>query len=93
MPIWTVPAASDLRDAWDYIAEDNEPAADRIADMLVAAADRLDRLPKLGRPGPRPGLRQFYVPKTNYKLLYCIADTGAVEILRVYHTSREWPPE
>lgn len=91
MPVWTLRAASDLREAWDHIAEENEQAADRIAEVLVAAADRLDHFPKLGRPGPYPESRQFYVPRTNYKIVYRIFD-DAVEILRVYHTSRDWPP-
>ena len=92
MPVWTLPAIVDSQEAWEHIARDNEPAADRLMEVLTSAANRLDRFPQLGRPGPFSGTRQFFVAKTPFKLIYRVLEDGSVELLRVYHTSREWPP-
>jgi toxin ParE1/3/4 len=92
MPKWTLNASNDAHEAWDRLATDNEAAADRILDLIVSAANRLDRFPLLGRPGPFPGTRQFFVPRTPFKLIYRIIPDGEIELLRVYHTSRDWPP-
>lgn len=93
MAQWTFPATSDMKGAWDHIAETNEPAADRTIATLSEAANRLDRFPRMGRPGPFSGTRQFFVPGTAYKLIYRMLANGEAEILRVYHTSRDWPPK
>jgi toxin ParE1/3/4 len=89
---WSPDALFDVDEAWSFIARDNESAADRIVVRLMEAAERLDRFPHLGRPGPEPGTRQFFVTKTPFKLIYRIVPDGGIELLRVYHTSRKWPP-
>jgi plasmid stabilization system protein ParE len=91
MPRWTPQALTDAQEAWSHIAEDNEVSADRVMDTVRAAADRLDRFPRLGRPGPLPDTRQFSVPRLPFKLVYRILDDGEVELLRVWHTARDWP--
>ncbi|MEI9887892.1 MAG: type II toxin-antitoxin system RelE/ParE family toxin [Rhizomicrobium sp.] len=92
MPRWTPPAISDLQEAWAFVAADNEAAADRQVAIVNVAANRLDRFPRLGRPMPTKDTRQFFVSRTPFKLLYRILTYDEVEILRVYHTAREWPP-
>jgi plasmid stabilization system protein ParE len=91
VPIWTPEALFDIGEAWSFIAPDNEPAADRTVARLTEAAERLDRFPRLGRPGPEPDTRQFLIPRTPFKLIYRILPDGRVELLRVFHTSRKWP--
>lgn len=91
MVVWAPAALTDLKDAWDHVAADNEAAADRIATAVDEAGNRLDRFPKMGRPGKLTGSREFSVPQTPYFLVYYLT-ADKVEIARVMHTSRQWPP-
>lgn len=90
MVVWAPTALNDLKDAWDHIASDNEAAADRIVGAVEDAGNRLDRFPRMGRPGKLPGSREFSIPRTPYFLVYYEKSSG-VEIARVVHTSRQWP--
>jgi addiction module RelE/StbE family toxin len=92
MAIWAPQALADLKEAWDYIAEENEPAADRILATIETAGNRLERFPFLGRPGRAPGSRELTVPRTRYFLVYYVQPAG-VEIARVVHSARQWPPK
>ena len=68
-------------------------APDDVAGLERAiAANRLDRLPRLGRPGSESGTRQLVVPGTPYKIFYRIIGHDEVELLRVLHGARKWPP-
>ena len=90
MPRWTADAIADIQNGWDYIAEDNVAAADRIVERLISAADILDRHPLIGRSGKEPGTRELIVSGTRYILIYR-ADGRKVEILRVLHGKQNWP--
>jgi len=92
MTRWTSDARKDIHDAWLHISENNERAADRIVETITAAGERLSRFPAMGRKGLAPGTREFSIPRTSYFLVYGIL-AGNVEIFRVMHTSRQWPPE
>jgi toxin ParE1/3/4 len=89
---WTFDAARDVQEAWSYIAADNEVAADRVLERLTSSGERLSRYPRLGRSGREPDTREFSVPKTRYILIYRIVGSD-VEILRVLHSARRWPPK
>jgi len=89
---WTSDAITDAQDAWEYVAQDNETAADRLVQTIELAADRLDEFPQMGRKGPEPGTRMLVVARTQYKLIYR-ALTNEVEILRIIHGARDWPPK
>ena len=90
MAYWTFDAIRDAQQAWDYIAADNEMAANRIVDTVEKSAQMLDRFPRIGRMGIEKGTRELVVPRTPYKLVYRIRDEG-IEILRVIHGKRAWP--
>jgi toxin ParE1/3/4 len=92
MARWTPDAINDVRQAWDYIAADNEPAADRIVERLSAVAELLDEHPFIGRTGLEPGTREFVVARTPYLLIYRLVDREP-EILRVIHGKQDWPPK
>jgi len=92
MPKWTPDAISDIQDIWEYIAADNEPAADRTIDKFEATAARLDDFPRMGKVLRRPRGRQFVVPGTLYKLIYRIR-SDEIEVLRIIHGARDWPPK
>ena len=46
----------------------------------------------LGRPGRVPGTRELVIGGLPYVIPYRMRD-GAIEILRVLHTSRRWPDD
>ena len=85
---WSPLARRDLREAIDYIAEDNPRAADAMEDGIFAAARTLIDHPQKGRSGRRAGTREWMAPKTPYLLIYR-QTAEMVEIVRVWHTSRE----
>jgi toxin ParE1/3/4 len=92
VPRWTLDALIDNREILDFMNPDNDAAAHRLLDRIVIAANRLDQFPRIGRPGPEPGLRQFRVPRTAYKIYYRLRDGEEPEIVRVLHSAWKWPP-
>jgi len=90
--IWAPEAIVDLKDIWSYIAEDNPNAATELAGAIRAKTEHLSRFPKLGRPSRRKGMRQLPVVGTPYFIAYRLTK-GGVEIARVIHGAREWPPK
>ncbi len=87
---WSRKALSNLDDAVDYIAADNPAVATQTAQRIWDCAQRLADQPAMGRPGRVPGTRELAVPGLPYILLYAVR-SGAVIILRVLHTSMQWP--
>ena len=83
----TVTARQDLLAIWEYIANDNVAAADRVLDTLDSRMQLLADHPLLGpaRPDIAPDLR--YLISDNYLILYRVLP-DAVEIVRVLHGAR-----
>jgi len=44
----------------------------------------------IGRPGRVPGTRELVILKTPYLAAYQVVE-NVIQILRVYHGSRQWP--
>jgi len=88
---WLRRALHNLEQEAAYIAQDNP----RAAAALVVEADESTRLltrhPDMGRPGRLPGTRELVLPHFPYIIPYRVKEQR-VEILRVFHTSRKWPP-
>jgi addiction module RelE/StbE family toxin len=89
---WTRPALADLIEAQSYIALDNPQAAHRVAQRVWDAAARLRDNPNIGRVGHVSGTHEWVVMQTPYLLVFRIKH-DAVEILRVWHTKRDWRNE
>lgn len=84
-------ALQDFEEAQDYIAQDNPLAAQAVAQRIADASRRLIEHPEIGRPGHVPGTREWVVSRTPYLLVYRINPAKqALEILRVWHSSRDW---
>ena len=82
-------AKADLIDIWQYIAQDNEAAADRMLDRIWDGFRVIARFPNGGtmRPELAPQLRCYSVG--NYVIYFRLATGGGVEIARVLHGSRD----
>ena len=76
----------DVSRIYDHIAGHNPPAAERLAEAILAGGDSLIDMPRRGRP-VGDNLREI-VPVYPYILRYEIAG-GAVQILRVRHGARQ----
>jgi len=87
-PIYTESAEADLVSIWQWIAQFDESAADRIIEAMREKARFYVEFPGAGGPRDdlRPGLRSFVVER--YVVFYRpVADS--IEILRVLHGSRD----
>ena len=88
---WTQPAVSDLTAICDYLETHKTPAfAETVAHAIPGAACSLAHLAKQGRPGREPDTREMAIQKHPHISVYA-QRAGTVEILRVPHTSRQWP--
>lgn len=81
-------AKEDLVGLWEYIAQENPTAADRLLQKLVAQYKSLAENPGLGRLREelRPGLRSFSVG--NYLILYHPIPEG-IAVFRIIHGARD----
>jgi plasmid stabilization system protein ParE len=73
-----------------YIAADDPTAARLVVARVLEAVAQLADQPALGRPGRVPSTRELVVARTRYIVPYRVK-RDAVEILRVFHTSRRLP--
>lgn len=89
--IWAPQARQDRRDILRFIELDNVSAALRLDQTISEAADKLLHRPRLGRPGRISETREWVV-HPNYILIY-ESTPDELQILRVLHTSRRWPPQ
>jgi toxin ParE1/3/4 len=74
-----------------YIAKDDPRAARRIARKIRIAVEELATLSRIGRPGRVEGTRELVIAGTPYIVPYRL-QADEVQILRVYHAARRWPP-
>lgn len=86
---WRAAAQEDLRRIFDYIAERNPAAAEKLLVRIEFVAERLADHPFMHRPGRVPGTREA-VAHPNYILVYKVG-TDIVEILAVLHARQRYP--
>ena len=81
-------ARRDLLHIWNYIAEDNESAADRFIDLMIQHFQLLGRNPHIGRHRDelRAGYRSF--PVGQYLIFYRVLEPG-IQIMHVMHGRRD----
>ena len=89
--VWSPEAIADLRHLRAFIAQDNPPAARRMALRIIQAVETiLPAHPAAGRPGRVPGTRELVAAGTPFVVPYRVRG-GVVEVLRVYHGAQRWP--
>jgi addiction module RelE/StbE family toxin len=86
---WSDLALDQLDIIADYIGQHNPAAVDRMIERIEACAERLKEFPYLYRTGRVPGTRDA-LAHPNYILVYRVT-LDAVQILRVLHTSQQYP--
>jgi addiction module RelE/StbE family toxin len=89
---WLRRALANLDSEAEYIARHNLQAAARIVMAIQEAVARLAEYPAMGRSGRVPGTRELVVLGTPYIIPYRVWG-DRVELLRVFHAARKWPPK
>lgn len=94
--IWTRQAAADRRAIRNYIAKDNPVAAlslDELSldELFTEKTARLLDHPRLGRSGKATGTLEL-ITHRHYNVVYAVLGDEVI-ILRVLHTSRQWPAQ
>ena len=93
--VWSLEAHRDNLEILRYIAEDNPLAAERVVDAIEEAGNKLGEF-ATGRPGRVSGTYEKSLARYPYIIAYELRQvTGrdSVVIVRVIHTSRDWPAE
>jgi toxin ParE1/3/4 len=88
--VFSPQARDDLRDIFLYISGDNPDAARSLLQRIRSRITDLKDSPHIGRPGRVPGTRELVIPGTAYIAPYQVSG-DQLQILRVYHGSRQWP--
>lgn len=88
---WVESGLENFEKIVEYIAEEDDAAARRIAKKVREASKQLAKQPSMGRAGRVPGTRELIIHGTPYVIVYQVKTT--IEILRVLHSAQKWPPE
>jgi len=88
---WLRRALLNLEQEAAWIAQDDPRAAAALVTEVDAATRLLAQHPDMGRPGRVPGTRELVLPHFPCIIPYRVK-AQRVEILRVFHTARKWPP-
>ena len=89
--LWSNEARDDYFSILRHIAGDNPDAAERVARAIEKTGNTLSDF-ATGHPGRVAGSYEKSVPRLPYIIAYALSEDGAVlTILRVVHTSRDWP--
>jgi len=89
---WLDLAVSDLQHIYEYIHYDNPNAAHKVAGIICKKVEILSKSPHLGRPGRVPDTRELILSGFPYIIPYRVKN-NVLEILRVLHTSLQWPED
>ena len=81
-------AIRDVDEIWQWIAAENGAAAERWAERIVQATDRLTRFPNSGAPRAELGAGARSIVVGRYLVLYRVGP-DSVDILRVVHGARD----
>ncbi len=88
---WTRNSVDDLQNLRTYIEQDKPGAAKKLARKIIRRVEEdLVLQPGIGRPGRKPGTREFIITGTSYLLPYRVHDDTLI-LLRVLHGAMQWP--
>ncbi|MFI4940099.1 MAG: type II toxin-antitoxin system RelE/ParE family toxin [Burkholderiales bacterium] len=86
---WKKQAIKDTIKIGQHIAQDSQTNADKMVSFIESKVMPLAEHLNMGRTGFKRGTREL-VAHENYLVIYRVL-TSKVEILRVKHTSQQWP--
>jgi toxin ParE1/3/4 len=89
---WSTQATKQLVAAYDFIFEENPPAAARQLELILRAVEQLVNFPEMGRLGRISRTRELVITGTSYIVAYRVKGAN-VRILTLLHAARRWPTE
>ena len=90
--IWLHLALRDLSEIGEFIAQEDDKLARKIAKQIWQAGQGLSRYPERARIGRVPGTRELVLAGLPFFIAFrVVSDT--IQILRIIHTARRWPPK
>jgi len=87
---WSNRSLADLRHITDWISRDNPAAAAKLAKRIFDGAMALEAMSFRGRLGGETDTRELVYSGTSYVAIYRVVGEQ-VRILRIRHTSQDWP--
>lgn len=87
---WTPAAANDLQQIAEYLFEKTPENAARLIREIYSAPLGLEDFPNRGRVGKKVGTRELVLAPLPYIVVYQIR-ADVVHIVRILHSSQEWP--
>jgi toxin ParE1/3/4 len=88
---FTPQAQDDLLAIRDWIAQDDDRAAERVISRIRQTVLMFEQFPLLGHPGDVPDTREFKVTGLPYLIVYRIASATDLDILTIIHSARKYP--
>jgi addiction module RelE/StbE family toxin len=85
-------AEADLLAIQRYIEPESPRGLERVLTAVFTVAEQLESFPLMGRVGAVAGTREIVVPRTPFRLIYTLDDPHFVDIIRVLHGARQYPP-
>jgi toxin ParE1/3/4 len=86
-------AGKQIREAYDYIAMDNQVAADRFMRRIEGLATLVSHFPGMGRRTDEHGVRVIGLRPYPYLMFYSLeSNTPELHILRIVHMARQRRP-
>ena len=82
-------AHDDLLEIWLYIAEHNEPAADRTLQKIAGVTKMLSEQPKAGRSRPELGVPNLRSYAVGNHILFYVPSAEAITVVRVLEGHRD----
>lgn len=89
----TSEAECDLNLIWDFIAQDNVDAANRVIDKIVHSMEMLSKMPEMAQKRPKlseiyPDLRMWPVNEFSKYLVFYVPIEDGILVIRILHSSR-----
>ena len=89
---WTPIAIAHLHATYEYVAQENPPAADALIERILSAVEQIAQYPQLGRNGRVKGTRELIIAGTPYVVAYRLR-RSQIDVLAALHGARKWPEE
>lgn len=89
--VWEKTAVGDLYHIREFIRQENPSAAEKTGLRIESAVKQLALHPEMGRAGRRAGTKELMISDIPYRIVYRVHH-DTIQILRIYHTRRKWPP-
>lgn len=86
-------AEDDLDSIVTYVGPRSPQGLAKVITSIFTIASQLETFPLMGRPGQIDGTRELIVPRTPYRLIYVVDEPYYIDIIRVLHGKRKYPPD